>query len=278
MFTTLFVLLGLFASGGSLVIVVRIVPGIVSLYGTALRDGVLGIPLAGVVVLWNWTGVLLLLLSGGILGFWVWIRELQRLPHFLDDWEGRFDNLLEPPPRVTGFLTLPIATLLISAWFLYFIDPLVVSWYTILWPMLIALAVVLMWHTNRRTAQPTSGEHIWIVSGLIAQVLAVWLSVNMRGLVGGSGTSASASSPVLVPALVAFLLLIIGAIPSVSRFERQYDDLRRYSLVGLLFVLGGLGSVGYRFAPTQYRTVSAAIALLCVGFGFLIGFVRYYRL
>jgi len=166
----------------------------------------------------------------------------------------------------------------VAVWSLYFEDPLVVSWYTLTWPIVIPSAAILLWHTNRQEPQSTSGEHIWIVFGLIVQTLSIWFGVNLRTFIRASGAVDPTLSLLRIPIMIVLLLLLVGSIPSVSRFERRHEDIRSYGLVGLLLVLSWFGFIGDEIVPQGYRFASASIAFVCAGFGFLIGIVRYYDL
>lgn len=276
MYTTLFILTGLFGSGGYLFLAVSLFSNIVGLYQTGVRDEMLGMSQSVAVLLWNWTGFFILLLSAGTCAFWVWIREFQRLPYFLDHWEGRLGDLTGPPARMTGFLIVPLTAWCTAVWFIYFGQPIEISWYSLVWPLLIAATVGTIVHTNRRLSQSTKREHIWIASGLWAHGMTIWIGGRMPAIIDAVGTGTPIVSLLPIPLMMLLLIGIIGSIPTVSRYERQHDDIRQYSFVGLLLILGGLSALGSEVVPHKYRVALSGMTVLCLTGGVIIGLVDYY--
>jgi len=81
-----------------------------------------------------------------------------------------------------------------------------------------------------------------------------------------------------VPTGVTVVLTVAAMVPTIDRYERQFDDIRRYSLIGLLLALGVLATVGLVVVPRSFAAFAIALAVVCIGFGSLLGIVRYYGL
>jgi hypothetical protein len=74
------------------------------------------------------------------------------------------------------------------------------------------------------------------------------------------------------------LLTLVAAIPTIDRYESQFDDIRQYSLVGLLIALGTLAAVGSAVLPSNLGIFAIVLAAVCLGFRLVLGIVRYYEL
>ncbi|AZH24505.1 hypothetical protein [Haloplanus aerogenes] len=271
MIVTGFVFFGLlFAAGYLFVAVTAIGPVAVEMVGF-----VVGIE--GTLLLWAWGGALLTTTFAGCHGLWVWIRELRRLPQFLDIWEGRTlaaDD--RTPSRVTGFVAVSLVCWLSTAAFV--VDGVLgYRQYAVLWPALVLVGIWTIHHTVRRSAQPVTVEHGWITAGLVVQPVA-FVAGTSAGSVAAALSDPDALLSVLTPPIaVAILLLIVAAIPVVTRYDDAGDG-TRYGIVGLLFVLGCLAAGGSTVVPPPYRF--AALVLWAMGWGFAVflGAVRYFDL
>jgi hypothetical protein len=281
LFMTTWILLGLLFSGGYLFIAVGVVPQVFGMIGLTLGGLPATISFEVLLILWNWIGVLVMLIFAGTLGLWVWIRELHRLPHFLDIWENRTTRLgVTPMIRVPGFVIIPVVGWLLTVAFVVYSDSRVIAiGYSILWPLFVGLGVrKVLYQPYQRSIRSIGTEHIWIVSGIILQVVTLWTAVELDRLLNALSGSESILSVLTVPIGMTVLVFLTTTIPIINRYESQYDDFRRYTLVGMLLGLGTLAAGGLLVVPVQYKI--GAIGLSIAGWvgGLLLGAARYYDL
>ncbi|WP_049985258.1 hypothetical protein [Halobellus rufus] len=115
LFLTTFVVLGAFVAAGYLFFAVTLGSQLVGPVSALLDGPVLGLGPDAWVTIWNLVGLTAMLGLAGVSFLWLWIRELQRLPHFLDAWENRSMADGEPIARPAGFVALPLVAVFASA-------------------------------------------------------------------------------------------------------------------------------------------------------------------
>ncbi|MFB6108315.1 MAG: hypothetical protein ABEJ82_05680 [Haloplanus sp.] len=269
LFATAFAVLGLLHAGAYLFLAVWAASRVAVPLGATVGT----LPVAAWLPVWNGVGVPTVLTSAGLLGLWVWIRELHRLPYFLDAWEGRdFAPDGDPLPRVSGFVGVPVAGWLLTAVYGAFGSVFVRRLYAVGWPLVVGLAVVAVRHTLARERRPPASQYRWMVGGLVVQATTLPLGANIGRLADATSTREAFASVLTVPVAYATLLLVVSLVPWVDR----YDD--RYRLVGFLFALGTLAAAGAAVLPADYRAFALALVGVGWGFGVLLALVRYYDL
>jgi hypothetical protein len=154
----------------------------------------------------------------------------------------------------------------------------VVIGYAFVWPVVLAGGLWTVQKTFYRSWQRVATEHRWVYTGLIFQTVAFWIGTSLPRLADTVAGTRSPASLLVVPLGVTVLLTFCAAIPTIGRYENQYDDIRQYSLVGLLIGLGAFAAVGSMIVPTNLDVFVIALAAVCLGFGLLLGAVRYYGL
>jgi len=278
-FLVMYCMLGAFLSASYLFVAVGNLPDTAELVFLGIRLLASGVSIFDMVPAWNVLGVVSLLLLAGSYGLWVWIRELQRLPHFLDRWEDReIETTTEPLPRVYGFVGVPIIALLSTGIFVAFDARPVIVGYAVIWPVILAIGFFTVRATFRRDIQRVTGEHRWIYGGFIAQTFTSLLGFSLPTIADTLAADRLPLSQLVTPVGSAVLLVIVALIPSISKYEEQYDDIRRYSLVGLLLVLGSLAAVGSSWIPAEYRFGAHVLAGISLGFSLVLGIARYHQL
>jgi len=275
MITTGFVFFGLlFAAGYLFVAVTAIGPVTVEVAGFVVG---VGVDVEGALLLWAWGGALLTTTFAGCHGLWVWIRELRRLPQFLDAWEGRtLSDGDRTPTRVTGFVAVSLVCWLSTAAFV--VDgALGYRGYAVLWPTFVIVGIWTIHHTVERSPQPVTVEHGWITAGLVVQPVAFVAGTSADRVAAALFDADALLSVLMPPIAVAILLLIVAAIPVATRYD-DVDDGTRYATVGLLFVLGGLAAGGSTVVPPPYRFVALVLWAMGWGFAAFLGIVRSFDL
>ncbi|QCC46201.1 hypothetical protein [Halobellus limi] len=235
LFLTTFVVLGAFIAAGFLFLAVTLGS---QLAGPSLA--LLGGPLPEVGLdvwmrIWGLSGLVAMLGFAGAFFLWLWVRELQRLPHFLDAWEGRETTDGAPIDRPTGFVALPLLAVLASAAYVFALSapgtPPVEYAFALFWPLVLGLG---WWVANRsREPQPLGYENVWIAVGLYVETASVWfLARTLTVATGSESTSVwavfeSANLPLVLGFITAFPTLL----PYVSRYEDRDVEGRSYALV-----------------------------------------------
>jgi hypothetical protein len=274
-----FVLFGLFLSAGYLFIAVTAAPHVLGFVVRLVTLISSEVPLEAFVIVWNWVGVLLLLIFAGSFGFWVWIREFYRLPYFLDVWGGRnSEELCRPPSRPTGFVLPTVTCWLLAVIPVFFDVPVLRRAFALLWPVTMIGGLWTVISTYNRVPQSFSNENWWIYGGFVLQIMALWLGTTATDVASLVTGQSSNSSVLIFPSSLLVLLLIVFAIPTVERYEREHDDIRRFGLVGLLLLLGILAAGSRSVLPPKYRVFAVGLAVVGSGFGILLGIVRYFDL
>ncbi|WP_267643308.1 hypothetical protein [Haloarchaeobius amylolyticus] len=277
-FSTMYCFMGLFLTAGYLLVAVNLTPAVSGMIGTALGASTGALSLDAMVIIWDWIGVLVLLFFAGCHGLWVWLREVQRLPYFLETWEGRaVPAVSRPAPRVRGFVAFPILALLSSATFVTFLDS--TRWvFAIVWPAIVIGGLVSVKYTLQEPLQQVGDENLWITSGLILQMVTLWSATELKSLIRAVVGEGGLLDMVGLPVTVTVLLLVVASIPHIERYEQRFDDIRRYSLVFLLVTIGAASSVATWFVPESYRIFSVSFSIIGLGAGGLLGFARYHDL
>ena len=275
-FMTLFILLGFLLSAGYLFLAVVAFPEVVELAVIGLDAVDAGVSIWAAVVLWNWCGVVVLLLTAGTYGLWAWTREFQRLPAFLDHWETREESEdRRHVVRPIGFVLFPVV-----CWILAFVivtlDLASSSVSAALWPVTVGVSLGSVTLTHRRSHQSHSREYVWITAGLLVQITTLWLGANLEEVFTAVTTRESLLSVIFTPAAISLLVLVTAVVPHVERYERQYDDVRQYSFPAVLLVIGVLGTASLPFVPDRYRPIAIGFAALGLVAGPVIILVRYY--
>ena len=282
LFVTSFVLLGVFQAAGYLFLAVGTAPAQLRTLDAALSasasPAAVGIEIW--LLLWNLLGITALLGFAGAFSLWAWLRELQRLPHFLDRWEGRTTASGEPLARPRGFVAPALAALLAVAGYAVVLPSAPgTPWdapFAVGWPLLIALGV----RSARVPDRPQSiaREHVLIGASLYAHVVTMWLLAEVVVAVGSDGASiADAVSTPVVPVVLGIVLLFVGALPTVNRYEERRADggHRGYAFVGYLLALGVVTALLVPFTSASIGVAVATLSVAAFVAGAAIGLIRY---
>lgn len=241
LFTTTFCVLGILISAGYLWLAIRAATELSDLYSVMLRRPLFELGVEEWIILSGLTGFTALLGFVGVFSMWAWIRELQRLPHFLDEWENRTTISGDPLARPIGFLVLPLTTAGVTGIYGFYltIPGTTVVEYAFAggWPILLVLG---WWGSNHpKRPQPIRYENLWITAGLYFEVSSVWLVAQLVG--GPSGSTSDLLRKVLsspeVPLILAVVTLLPTLLPYVSRYENRRADGVSYAMVWILFVI-----------------------------------------
>ncbi|WP_435066840.1 hypothetical protein [Haloplanus sp. C73] len=230
-----------------------------------------GVRLELLVVLWNVLGVFFVATFGGLFGGWIWIREFQRFPYFLNRVDGTISEG-DPPARATGFVLIPILSVLGSYGFaaVFASDRIsaTVQWsYAVLWPTLILVGLATYWHTLRRPCQSIKREYAWVVGGVVGQVAVIAVDYEAVRRTRDIGSVMAAVDGGIFTGV---LLILLSAIPLCSNSVGRPDGIRRYDFVLLVIILGGVflyGATAMSFGPSAMFAVGTAVcwigAILC---------------
>lgn len=110
------------------------------------------------------------------------------------------------------------------------------------------------------------------------QTSFIWAGANLQRIVDSSFGTNSFLSALALPIGIFVLLAVVALIPIVEQYEQAHDDIRRYSLVGLLLGMAFLCAVAIPSVPHQYRVVTIALGVFGLTSAVVLGLVRYYRL
>ncbi|MEF8807036.1 hypothetical protein [Natronomonas sp.] len=280
MFMTVFTVLGVFLSAGFVFVGISLTTAILDLLVTGL-SGFVQVPTIDVgLILWNAVGVLFLLGLAGIYGLWAWVRELRRLPYFLNAWESRETDhagaLVSRPP---GLIAVPVTAWLLAVAYVHYADISVFrAAFAVSWPPgIVAIFWTVRW-TLHRAPQPIGSESWWIVAALVVQTWSVWLSTSLPDVVDAFTRRGGLGEVIALPLSLTVLLLLGTSVPEIQRYETQHEGLRRYLFVGLLFLMGVLAFVSRGRVPARFEFIALILGVLGFGAGLLLGLVRYYRL
>jgi hypothetical protein len=279
LFLTMFVVLGALVSSISLFVAVGIAPNALETFRLGIEGVLIGAPLDALRPIWNFCGALLLIVFAGSHGLWVWLRELQRLPHFLDRWEDRNSQSgSSPVARVYGFVGASTLAWLMATTFVFLRGPAVSTIIAVAWPIIFVLGLWTVRQTSQRDTVDVTGEHRWIYAGFTVQLVAYRVGVSLDVFVGAALGKRPLAPLLVLPVGVVVMVCLVAAIPTVARYENQYDDIRRFGLVGLLVVLGAVAGFGYLVVPARYELGALALAVVSVASGALLTVVRYFDL
>jgi hypothetical protein len=150
------------------------------------------------------------------------------------------------------------------------------SIFAALWPVAVGLSLWAVRYTTGRSPQSYTSEQVWITAGLLLQMITLWLGASLEEVITAVTTRESLLSVVFVPTTTSLLTLIVATVPHIERYERQFDDVRQYSFVAVLLIVGILAAGSFPFVPDRYRPVAIGFATLGLILAPLILVVRYY--
>lgn len=273
LFMTSFVVLGTFQSAGTLFLALATLPLSVEAV-TAAVEGPLGErSLSTWLLVWDLVGVTALLFLAGGFALWAWIREFQRLPHFLDRWERRTTTDGHPLGRPAGFLAVPVLALLAVGGYLFALGSGAAvpdeALFAVAWPGLVALGVAAV----RRTGGGGLRYENWVITGGLSVQFAT-LSVVVELLAAATeGRSPSATAAAL-PLWVGAVVCSVAVLPVVNRYEERRDG-RRYVFPAYLCTLGAVALAIRPLAPAGIGVTSVAVAAVAFCGGVLLALVRW---
>ncbi|XGI83039.1 hypothetical protein ACEU6E_07085 [Halorutilales archaeon Cl-col2-1] len=160
------------------------------------------------------------LIGGGVLiffaigyGIWAWIRELYRLPHYLDTWDGKNTasnkDLITRPP---GFNAISIIAFFLHVIYVIitpirYIDSINIA-FGLLWPFFIIIGIwsVQLTHSKSKTSQSVEYEHIWIFVGFSLQLISLAFGSDLLVIIEtGKAISFSSFTTVVLAFYIASL-------------------------------------------------------------------------
>lgn len=232
-----------------------------TLLSTTFRfvDDVLGVvpATADPLAVWNFLGVSVLLVASALSGLWVWLRELDRLPAFLDYWGGR-PTCFGGPSRPVGLTVPPTAAFLGATWFVGRAgDPSARATVAVAWPVLVVLLLGTVPWTLRRPRRPPYREDLAVTAGLVVQYLGIRAWPAVAG--PDATTDGLVSAGLLFPP---FALFAVTYLHDAMRYAERRRGVAGYADAGYLAAFGvGVGVIG---AITGDRTVGALVGLALV--------------
>lgn len=222
--------------------------------------------------LWNLVASNIGLVSISGFAIWGWIREWQRLPHFLDYWEDRDTISGTPPQRPWGFMLLPSVGMGLFVLFLHFSLPnllestylnyiLAISWVALFGGM--GYVGYQSFDSTTNKAQHIRYEHYWITGGLYILSLPMLLGTGFGDII----------EVIFITAVLLLCLGIIltGKVASTASGLKTYLDVGFFISYGLLFV---------RFKsswPKEYQNIVIILSAVLIIGGFFIGLARMYE-
>lgn len=278
LFLTTFVVLGAFIAAGYLFFAVTLGSQVAGPALALLGGPILGLGLDAWVTLWNLVGLVAMLGFAGGFFLWLWVRELQRLPHFLDVWEGRATAEGEPIARPAGFVALPLATVVASAAYAFAVPASGTSpveyGFALCWPLLLGLGWWVANHSGE--SQPLTHENLWIAVGLYAETVSVWFLARTLTVAtaGGSPSVWAIFESANLPIVLGFITVFPTLLPYVSRYEDRDVEGRSYALVWFLLAVAGLAVLTARIATDPVRFQLRLLAGAAIFGGLALALVR----
>lgn len=225
---------------------------------------------------WNIFGAVVLLFFSGSYSLWVWIRELQRLPHFLDISEERTTvSELEPVTRVYGFVAVPIVAYITTIPMATADTQSVVVGYALVWPTILAGGLWTIRKTRQQSWQPVATEHRWVCTGSIFQMFVSLIAGRTSDLTDVIAGTRSLVSLFVYEFGVTVILILIAMFSTIIRNQERLHGIQRYSVEGLLIIIGAIVAVGSVVIPSG-NTFSFVLAAICLGFGLFLWIAEYY--
>jgi len=261
--------LGVITAGGHLSSLVRL--------PTFVLSGIeRGFDVETIVILWDILGIFFVATFGGLYGVWVWIREFRRFPHFLDGMNETGASG-DPPARTTGFVLVPVLTVLGSVGFAGTFHPdrisSLVAWsYAIFWPAFVLFASVTVWHTFRRSWQSTEREYAWIVGGATGQVAVIL--VDYEAVRGSGFDTGAVIGAVDGGILFSAILILVSIWPFCFKYSDRHNGVREYTSAFVLIILGAV----FLYGGQNFRSpgIFVAGAVVCWAGTALLGVGKYY--
>jgi hypothetical protein len=268
LFLTMFVVLGAFIAAGYLFLAVTVGSQVAGPALALLSGPINELSPDAWVTIWGLAGLIATLGFVGTFLLWVWIREIQRLPHFLDMWEDREMAEGTPIARPTGFVALPLVAILAAATYVFVtFAPGQAGEYAfaVCWPLILGLG---WWVANHsRESQPLDYENVWIALGLYVEAAAVWFLARTLTVATASESPsvlAIVDAPTL-PVVLGFLTTFTTVFPYVTRYESRAIEGRSYALVWFLLVGAGVATLTAQLATDliqfQLRLLAGAAFL-----------------
>ncbi|WP_458209631.1 hypothetical protein [Haladaptatus sp. NG-SE-30] len=226
--------------------------------------------LARPVVAWDFVGIILLWGSVGIYGFWYWLRQLERLPMFLDGWAGRQSD--EQTPTRPPFLTVPptLGFIVGGGWIVALGDsadfdhP---AWFVfaIAWPVLVLFLVsCARWTFRTSKAQSPANEDRAVAAGLVIEIMAILAPIHSERFASGGVHEAVVDTGLLFPLLVVPAIVYL---PNVARYGDRYDGIRGYAFPVYLIVIGGTGAIIWWVRSGTAAFGAGVVGVVCFASG-----------
>ncbi|MFD1601051.1 hypothetical protein [Halobellus rarus] len=257
LFLTTFVVLGAFVATGYLFFAVTLGSQMARPSLALLGGSILELGLDAWVTVWGLSGLVAMLGFAGTFFLWLWVRELQRLPHFLDAWEGRETTEGAPIARPAGFVALPLFAVLASAAYVFAVSapgtsPVEYA-FALCWPLVLGLG---WWVANRsREPQPLTHENLWIAVGLYVETVSVWFLSRAITVATASGSPSVGAifAALNLPVVLGFITAFPTLLPYVSRYEDRDVEGRSYALVWFLIAVAVLAALTSQIATNPVR-------------------------
>lgn len=221
--------------------------------------------------LWNIIVTTLSLICFSVFALWGWIREWERLPHFLDYWNDQNTTDEDPPSRPPGFMILPSAGAALYTIYLRFSLPNPLSASLIDYSIAVFLpflSIILLWiwlqayRSKGSINQSVKWEHFFIAGGLLT-----W------------------SSPLLLhdrissidEIIIVYMIVLFGfTFMIVSNRAHSGNGLVHYIDSVFLTGWGVIFSVTLSVYPPKFRTLLRHFSVFLIFVGILYGIVKVY--
>lgn len=200
---------------------------------------------------WNVLGVGLSFLTASAFGVWFWLRMLERLPAFLEDWERavglRAASEREPATtRPLGVMMPPsLALFAATLWLIHVsrttgrlvVTPQDVA-YALIWPAILCILLASVWLTLHREPQDAASDNRALPAALLVQIGIgfVFLWLEFPAETGGQAVSVG-FSPLAVMMLVAIPFFFY--LQDVYLWGERRDGIGMYAFPAALGSFGG---------------------------------------
>jgi hypothetical protein len=259
-------------------------------------------------IFWNQTGVFVCLLLSVGFQLWFWLRMLDRLPHFLDQWERRHnlraayrtnDEEVEdtssnrqthrtsrPLTRPVGYL-VPAVVILVPAIVFIYHDPYPVNeplpielhrLFAYSWPVVVAILAVCVGLTVRRKSQPIWAERFALPVSLMIQAgsLFALTSISQTPEPGALQVGAVWLAPRSMTALVMLAVPWIFFYEDVALSARRSSGVRQYMDIAYLLSFGGITYLLSMPESGMSAVLFSGIAMVSFVGGIIMGVSRYF--
>ncbi|WP_227134611.1 hypothetical protein [Halorubellus salinus] len=285
MIATMFALLGVMVAAGYFLLLVSVGPRFLETIQLGVRTLADSPSLDVFQIVWNLLGVLVLLGTVGSYALWGWLRELQRLPYFLDYREAKTteehprDALSAlPPARVTGFFGLPAVAMGLMAASIQSDSTLANTIVSVGWPLWLVLLGVAGRRTLTRRPQPVQREY-WVITSALPWYTILFLTfANADGIVTAAPNPLAIVAVLKLPLALVLLCTMMAVFPFVTDYAERTEGLQKYAAAAVMLGLGCISLVATTIFSGTYNTGAEILAGIGFVAGILFFLVRYYDL